>query len=156
MGEIRKEKIPQIDGAGIFLDLDNFKEIVKKMAWSEYKPNPITGNLTQLIQTFATKHNANILWGLDQKRGTEEIYLEVVEPETEELYADLEKIRRKIEELGRETKSFAHLSIGVAYGKISNVKPRSIRELTRTPLGNNAWKALKKAKKTGGNKIIQI
>jgi GGDEF domain-containing protein len=104
---------------------------------------------------FASKHNANILWGLDQERGTEEAYLEVVEPDTEELYNDLEIIRKKIEKLGKETKSQAHLSIGVAYGKIENIKPRSRRELIRTPLGKKAWKALKEAKRTGGNKIIQ-
>jgi len=153
---MRKGQVPQVDGAGIFLDLDKFKETTKKMGWTEFKPNPITGNLTQLVQIFASKHNANILWGLDQERGTEEAYLEVVEPELEELHKDLEEIRKKIENLGKETKSHAHLSIGVAYGKISNVKPRSTRELTKTPLGNRAWKALKKAKKTGGNKIVQI
>ncbi len=156
MREIKKEKIPRVDGAGIFLDLDNFKEIMKKMGWNEYKPNAITGSLSQLVQIFAAKHNANILWGLDQERGTEETYLEIVEPDPDELYADLEEIRKKIEKLGKETKSNAHLSIGVAYGKIRYVKPRSRRELIRTPLGNRAWRALKKAKKTGGNIIVQI
>ncbi|WXG41275.1 MAG: hypothetical protein WED07_11005 [Candidatus Freyarchaeum deiterrae] len=156
MREIKKENLLQVDGAGIFFDLDKFKETMKKMGWTEFKPNAITGNLTQFIQMFASKHNANILWGLDQERGTEEAYLEIVEPDTEEISADLEVIRKKIEELGKETKSNAHLSIGVAYGKIGNVKPRSRRELTRTPLGNGAWKALHEAKKTGGNKIMQI
>jgi GGDEF domain-containing protein len=152
---MKKGRPPQVDGVGIFLDLDKFKEVIKKMGWTEFKPNVITGNLTQFIQTFASKHNANILWGLNQQRGTEEAYLEVVEPDAEELYKDLEEIRKKIEKLGKETKSNAHLSIGVAYGKIGNVKPRSRRELTRTPLGSKAWNALKEAKKTGGNKIIQ-
>lgn len=156
MRGMRKGQVTQVDGAGIFLDLDKFKETTKKMGWTEFKPNPISGNLTQIVQIFASKHNANILWGLDQERGTEEAYLEVVEPELEELHKDLEEVRRKIENLGKETKSYAHLSIGVAYGKISNRKPRSIRELIKTPLGNSAWKALKKAKKTGGNKIVQF
>jgi GGDEF domain-containing protein len=156
MREMKKEKVPQVDGAGVFLDLDNFKEIMKKMGWTEYKPNAITGSLSQLVQIFAAKNNANILWGLDQERGTEETYMEIVEPDAEELCTDLEKIRKKIEELGKETKSNAHLSIGVAYGKISFIKPRSRREIIRTLLGSRAWKALKKAKKTGGNKIIQI
>lgn len=156
MREMKKEKVPQVDGAGIFLDLDNFKEIMKKMGWTEYKPNTITGSLSQLVQIFAAKNKANILWGLDQERGTEETYMEVVEPDAEELYTDLEEIRKKIEELGKETKSNAYLSIGVAYGKIIFVKPRSRREIIGTPLGSRAWKALKKAKKTGGNKIIQI
>jgi GGDEF domain-containing protein len=156
MREVKREKLLQVNGAGIFFDLDNFKEIMKKMGWTEFKPNAITGNLTQFVKMFASKHNANILWGLDQERGTEEAYLEVVEPDPDEVYTDLEEIRKKIEELGKETKSNAHLSIGVAYGKIGNVKPRSRRELTRTPMGSRAWKALHKAKKIGGNKIIQI
>ncbi|MFB0561691.1 MAG: hypothetical protein ACETWM_10830 [Candidatus Lokiarchaeia archaeon] len=156
MREMKKEKVPQVYGAGIFLDLDNFREIMKKMGWNEYKPNAITGNLSQLVQIFATKNKSNILWGLDLERGTEETYMEVVEPDAEELHTDLEEIRKKIEELGKETKSNAHLSIGVAYGKIIFVKPHSKREIIGTPLGSRAWKALKKAKKTGGNKIIQI
>ncbi|MEM3526223.1 MAG: hypothetical protein QXV37_02310 [Candidatus Jordarchaeaceae archaeon] len=156
MRQIRRETLPQVNGVGIFFDLDNFKEIMKKMGWTEYKPNIITGNLTKHIQLFASKYNANILWGLNQERGTEEAYLEVVEPDPEKLYNDLEEIREKIEKLGKETKSNAKLSIGVAYGKIENIKPRSKRELIKTPLGKKAWKALKTAKKTGGNKVIQF
>lgn len=152
---MKKEKPILVDGAGIFFDLDNFKETMKKMGWSEFKPNLITGNLTQFIQMFASKYNANVLWGLDPERGTEEAYLEVIEPDPEELYNDLEEVRKKIEKLGKETKSHAHLSIGVAYGKIGNIKPCSRRDLIRTPLGKKAWKALKEAKRTGGNKIIQ-
>ncbi|MEM3562707.1 MAG: hypothetical protein QXR19_05735 [Candidatus Jordarchaeaceae archaeon] len=156
MREIKKEKTSQTSGAGIFLDLDNFKEIMKKMGWTEFKPNTITGNLTQLIQLFASKHTANILWGLDQERGTEEAYLEVVEPDIEELKRDLENIRKEIEALGKKTKSNATISIGVAYGKIYNIKPQGRRELIKNPLGNRAWKALQKAKRSGGNKIIQL
>jgi len=156
MREINKEMGPQTSGAGIFLDLDNFKEVMKKMGWTEFKPNAITGNLTQLIQLFASKHTANILWGLDKERGTEEAYLEVVEPDVEELNRDLENIRKEIETLGKKTKSNATISIGVAYGNIYNLKPQSRREIVKSPLGNRAWKALQKAKRSGGNKIIQL
>ncbi len=156
MREIKKEMGPQTSGAGIFLDLDNFKEVMKKMGWTEFKPNAITGNLTQLIQLFASKHTANILWGLDKERGTEEAYLEVVEPDVEELNRDLENIRKEIETLGKKTKSNATISIGVAYGNIYNLKPQSRREIVKSPLGNRAWKALQKAKRSGGNKIIQL
>jgi len=156
MRGVKGERVPLVNGAGIFLDLDNFKEVMRKMGWSEFRPNPITGTLTQLVQRLAAKYNATVLWGLDPERGTEEAYMEVVEPDTEELISDLEEVRKEIEKLGKETKSNAHLSIGVAYGKIGSAKPRSRREITRTPLGYRAWRALKKAKKTGGNKIVQI
>jgi len=47
MRGVKGERVPLVNGAGIFLDLDNFKEVMRKMGWSEFRPNPITGTLTR-------------------------------------------------------------------------------------------------------------
>nr|MDO8076715.1 hypothetical protein [Candidatus Freyarchaeota archaeon] len=62
MRGVKGERVPLVNGVGMFLDLDNFKEVMRKMGWSEFRPNPITGTLTQLVQRLAAKYNATVLW----------------------------------------------------------------------------------------------
>jgi len=137
------------------LDLDRFKKIVKEMGWSEYSPNPITGLLSSLVDELVRKHHAMVVYGLDWKRGTEETILACPSPDMDSLLKDLEAIRGKIEEAGKETGSNATISIGVAQGPLLREKPtRSRRELFKTPTQRLAKRALQKAKQRGGNRMV--
>lgn len=142
-------------GVIIVLDLDRFRKIVKEMGWSEYFPNPITGLLSSLVDELVRKHHAMVVYGLDWKRGTEETILACPSPDMGSLLKDLEAIRRKIEEAGKETGSNATIGIGVAQGPLLRVKPtRSRRELFKTPTQRLAKRALQKAKQRGGNQMV--
>ncbi|MCD6515516.1 MAG: hypothetical protein J7L07_11380 [Candidatus Odinarchaeota archaeon] len=149
---MRKVKI-----ATIAMDLDNFGDIVKRFGLSEYSPNTITAQLTSLAENFVRKHRAVVLHGLDYERGTEEVILEVIEPELDEIINDLEFIRCKIEKLGKETGTNVTISIGIALGYMTLFrKVREKRKKWQTPTRVLAKRALGKAKKEGGNKIIVI
>jgi len=141
----------------VILDLDRFKKVVKEMGWPEYSPNPITGLLSELVDDLARKHHAMIIYGLDWKRGTEEAILACSSPNMDSLLNDLEAIRRKVEDAGKETGSNATISIGVAQGPVLKVKPATSRkELFKTPTERLAKRALQKAKRLGGNQIIVL
>lgn len=139
----------------VILDLDCFKKIVKQMGWSEYSPNPITSLLSELVEGLVRKHHAMVVCGLNWKRGTEETILACSSPDMGSLLRDLEAIRGKIEDAGRETGSGATISIGVAQGSLLRVKPaRGRRELFRTPIEQLAKRALQRAKQRGGNQMV--
>lgn len=141
----------------VILDLDRFKKIVKEMGWPEYSPNPITGLLSELVEDLARKHHAMIIYGLNWKRGTEEAILSCSSPNVDALLNDLEAIRRKVEDAGRETGSNTTISIGVAQGPVLLVKPATSRkELFKTPTERLAKQSLQKAKRLGGNRIIAL
>ena len=137
-----------VEGTVIVLDLDKFKEVTKEKGFNEYKPNIITGTLTHLVENFVRKWNAYVLYGLDYSRGTEEAVIIIPMTKPEEVLSDLEKIRREIEKLG------ASLSIGVSYGVIVNIKARNRREAYENITVKNALKALREAKRKGGNRIV--
>ncbi|MCD6113989.1 MAG: GGDEF domain-containing protein [Thermoprotei archaeon] len=137
-----------IEGTVIVLDLDKFKKVTKERGFNEYKPNIITGTLTHLVENFVRKWNAYVLYGLDYSRGTEEAVIIIPMIKPEEVLGDLEKIRREIEKLG------ATLSIGVSYGVIVNIKARNRREAYENITVKNALKALREAKRKGGNRIV--
>ncbi len=137
-----------VEGTVIILDLDKFKEITRKKGFDEYKPNIITGTLTYLVDNLVRKWNAYVLYGLDYTRGTEEAVIIVPMVKPEEILEDLETIRREIEKLG------ASISIGVSYGVIANIKARNRREAYRNITVKNAFKALREAKRKGGNRIL--
>jgi len=141
----------------VIVDLDRFKKIVKEMGWPEYSPNPITGLLSEFVDDLARKHHAMIIYGLDWRRGTEEAILACSSPNMDSLLNDLEAIRRKVEDAGRETGSNATISIGVAQGPLLRVKSAaSRRELFKTPTERLARRALQKAKRLGGNRMIVL
>ncbi len=137
-----------VEGTVVILDLDKFKEVTKEKGFDEYKPNVITGTLTHLVENFVRKWNAYVLYGLDYFRGTEEAIIVVPMTKPEEILDDLEKIRKEIEKLG------ATISIGVSYGIIINIKPKNRREAYRNITVKNALKALREAKRKGGNRIV--
>jgi len=149
---MRKVKI-----ATIAMDLDNFGDIVKRFGLSEYSPNTITAQLTLLVENFVRKYRAVVLHGLDYERGTEEVTLEVIEPDLDEIIKDLEFIRQEIEKIGKETRTNATISISIAIGYMSMFKKAvGKRQKWQTPTRILAKRALEKAKKEGGNKIIII
>lgn len=129
------------------LDLDRFKELTKERGWSKYSPNIITGEFSKLVEDFVRKWCAHLIYGLDWNRGTEEAVVEISGVEPNEVLEDLEKIRRRVEELG------GSLSIGVAYGPSITIKAKSRREAYLSPLVRMATKALRKAKRSGGNRM---
>jgi len=136
------------NGTVVIVDLDKFEKVTEEKGFDKYKPNIITGTLTQLIEDFARKWQAHILYGLDYERGTEEavILLPMVKPE--EVIKDLENIRRNVEELG------ATVSIGISYGPLDVIKAKNRREAYSGLTVKKALKALREAKRKGGNKII--
>ncbi len=137
-----------IEGTVVILDLDMFEKITEERGYNRYKPNVITGTLTQLVESFVRKWNAYVIYGLDYLRGTEESVILIPLTRPEEVIKDLEQIRKEIEKLG------ASLSIGVSYGPIIAVKARTRREAYSNITVKNALKALREAKKKGGNKIV--
>jgi len=141
----------------VIVDLDRFKKIIKEMGWPEYSPNTITGLMSELVDDLARKHHAMIIYGLDWRRGTEEAILACSSPNMDALLNDLEAIRRKVEDAGRETRSKATISIGVAQGPLLKFKPTASRkELFKTLTERLAKRALQKAKRLGGNRIIVL
>jgi len=143
----------------IFIDIDNFKEISEAQGWVPYKPNDITGTLTQLVTDFARKHTGEIIYGLDEIRGTEECMIRLTGALShEEIQKDLEYIMNEIQKIGLENGCEATLSIGVARGPYTPVKPTGpyqwSKRLFKGQAQRLAHKALKKAKRQGGNRIV--
>ena len=143
----------------IFIDLDNFKEISEKQGWVTYKPNEITGTLTELVSNFIRKHVGEVIYGLDEKRGTEECMLRLTGALLHEvIVSDLEYIASRIQETGFEIGCEASVSIGVSRGPYSPIRPTGpyqwSKRLFKGQAQRLAHKALKKAKKQGGNRIV--
>lgn len=143
----------------IYIDLDNFKRISQEKGWISYRPNEITGTLTHLIRDFVRRHHAEVLFGLDEKRGTEECMLRLTGVLSyEKIIQDLQRILNKIKEIGEVCNCDATVSIGVARGPFTERKPTGPNQWSRTAIKGYtqrlARKALKKAKKQGGNRIV--
>lgn len=138
-------------GCIIIMDLDRFESLSKSKGWSEYTPNIITGTLTMLVEDFIRKHFAVMIYGLDEARGTEEVLLEIPDYRIDDLnhiLGDLEKIRRRIEELG------GSISIAVTFGPVTGKPAKNRREAYSNPFRRKALKLLRRAKRSGGNKIV--
>ncbi len=142
----------------VALDLDHFNEVVRKAAWPRYSPNPITGLLSRLVEDLVIKRRGIVIYGLDWDRGTEEAVIEFVEPDLEDLLLDLEDLRRRIEEAGKTSGTGVTLSIGVSkYEAPDGVKPvKDRRALKSSPYRYLALKALRKAKRLGGNRLVIV
>ena len=143
----------------IFIDLDNFKEISEKQGWVSYKPNEITGALTFLVTKFVRKYLGEVIYGLDEKHGTEECMLRLTGALAhDEIVDDLENIIQEINEIGLNCGCDASVSIGVASGPYTPIKPTGpyqwSKRLFKGFAQRLAHKALKKAKKQGGNRIV--
>lgn len=143
-------------GTVIAVDLDNFKICTQFMGWTPYASNPITRLLTDLLEDFIGKFYAIELFGIDHSKGTEEAIL-VVFHETNTILQSLEIIKKSIEQLANRLGAPTSLSIGVATGQINEIKKLENRKkitFFRDPTRAMALRALKKAKKMGGNQII--
>jgi GGDEF domain-containing protein len=143
----------------IFIDLDNFKEISEEQGWVNYKPNEITGTLTELIANFIRKHVGEVIYGLDEKRGTEECMLRLAGALSHEIIiSDLEYIASRIREIGFECGCETSVSIGVSRGPYTPIRPTGpyqwSKRLFKGQAQRLAHKALKKAKRQGGNRIV--
>jgi GGDEF domain-containing protein len=143
----------------IFIDLDNFKEISEKQGWVNYKPNEITGTLTELVTNFIRKHVGEVIYGLDEKRGTEECMLRLAGALSHEvIISDLEFIASRIRETGFECGCEASVSIGVSRGPYTPIRPTGpyqwSKRLFKGQAQRLAHKALRKAKRQGGNRIV--
>lgn len=141
----------------VYLDLDNFGQVINEKPWPEYSPNPITKIMTTSVKFLISRYFCTPLWGLDEKRGTEECIL-LFEQSPNTIMDDLRKLQTEIKRKADETNTKTSLSIGVTEGKIKPVKPftkmnKSI--IKKYQLLYSAYNALKSAKKQGGNTIVR-
>jgi len=56
-------------GIIIALDLDRFGEYVEEKGLDPYRPNIVTGELTNLVEEFARRHRGVVVYGLSKERG---------------------------------------------------------------------------------------
>lgn len=143
-----------MQSAFVVLDLDHFGEITKKVGWLEYKPNIVSGLLTELVTELLSKHHGSHLRGINYQRGTEEAVLFFSAPDPQVLLDDLETLRKRIKLLQEELGFPVTISIGIAYGPSLHMRISETSDLTQISLFKSANKALRKAKKQGGNRII--
>ncbi|MFX0202235.1 MAG: hypothetical protein ACFFCW_39490 [Candidatus Hodarchaeota archaeon] len=136
------------------LDLDHFGEITKKAGWLEYKPNIVSGMLTELVIELLSKHHGTHLRGINFQRGTEEAVLFFSTPDPQILLEDLETLRKRIQLLQGGLGFPVTISIGLAFGPSLHMRISDSSNLKQIPLFISAKKALRKAKKQGGNRII--
>ncbi len=131
-------------------DLDKFEEYVEARGLDEYKPNDITGTLTQMFYDFAVKWRGVVIYGLDFERGTEEVIIEIPMPgEIDGIVRDLEQIRRAINQLG------GSITIVVLRDYVLCKPARNRREAYYgTPGRSRALKILRSIKRRGGNKVF--
>ncbi len=137
-----------VEGTIVIMDLDRFGDMVREKGWSEYSPNPVTGTLTRLVEEFVSKWSALVLYGLDPKRGTEEVVLEVPGVSPEELEDDLRRILEEVKRLG------ACISIVAVKAHVGLPASGRREAYMGTPGRRLAAKLLRKAKRRGGCKLI--
>ncbi len=145
----------------IFIELDNFKKIAEKQGWVAYRPNEITGKMTVIISNFVKKYLGEVIYGLDERHGTDECMIRLTGALShEEIVIDLEGIVFIIEETGQEGGCNSTVSIGVARGPNTRIRPTGpyqwSKRLFKGQAQRLARKALMKAKKLGGNRIIYM
>lgn len=143
-----------MQSAFVVLDLDHFGEITKKASWTQYKPNIVSGLLTELVTELLSKHHGTHLKGINYQRGTEEAVLFFSSPDPQVLQEDLETLRKRIQLLQGDLGFSVTISIGIAFGPSLHMRISETSELTQIPLYKSAYKALRKAKKQGGDRII--
>ncbi|MEM1619825.1 MAG: hypothetical protein QXU97_01790 [Fervidicoccaceae archaeon] len=142
------ESASLVQGTIVVLDLDKFEELTKKFGLDPYKPNFITGELTELIERLARNYGGVVIYGLDPERGTEEALLEFPFVKPRELLPALEEIREAISRLG------ASISIVAIEGMVSCAVARTRRELVSTPWRALAYKELRALKRRGGGRVL--
>jgi len=139
-----------VEGTVVIIDLDRFGEVVEERGWSEYSPNPATGLLTRLVEELVRRWGGYLVYGLDEERGTEEAIVEFPLTRPEELREDLERIREELNRLG------VGVTIVAVYGYVGLVERRGDRRraYTATPTRRLALTLLRRAKRSGGNRVV--
>jgi hypothetical protein len=139
---IAHSDFPLVPGLIVIIDLDEFGEFVEKRGLDPYKPNIVTGELTRLVEEFTRRFQGVVVYGLDYERGTEEALIEV---------SELERIAQRIREHG------VTLTAVVVMDSVIGKPARSRREAySGTPGRRRALKALREAKKKGGNRVVVL
>lgn len=142
-----------VDGIIIILDLDSFEQYTIEYGFDQYRPNIITGTLTDLVESFARKWRASVIYGLDHDRGTEEAVIEIPygHEQIKDIIRDLKKIKEEINELG------ASITIVVVKDYVTGIKAKNRREAYHgTPGRRRAVRELRRAKRSGGNKLVTL
>ncbi len=140
------DKFPGVQGVLVIMDLDNFEEVVEERGWSRYRPNPVTGLLTMLVEDFSRRWSGSIIYGLDPERGTEEAVIEIPGLSGEDIAQDLVEIARKIEEYN------VTITI-VAETMIVTGKPARTRREAYSSYRRRVLKIVNKLKRAGGGVV---
>ncbi len=139
-----------VEGLIIVMDLDRFEEFIEEKGLSQWSPNIVTGTLTLLVEEFVRKWQAIVVYGLDPKRGTEEVVLEIPfgHEFIDEITKDLSRIKEEINKLG------ASISIVVVKDFVMAKPANNRREAYYgSPGRKRAIRFLKKIKRRGGNRL---
>lgn len=134
-------------GTVVVIDLDRFEEVTRKRGYDEYKPNDVTGRLSALVEGFARRWQAVVVYGLDWERGTEEALIEIPYVEAWEVAEDLIGIAREIEATG------VTATIVAVTGHVAPWIAGDRRAYTATPTRRTALKVLERLKARGGGKV---
>ncbi len=137
-----------VEGTIIIMDLDDFSEVVKERGWSEWMPNDATALLTELVERFASKWGASVIWGLDEERGTEEVVIEIPYVEPEEVAEDIKEIREKLRRIG------VSISIVAIKDYVFPEASGRRKAYRATPGRRRAKRLLEKIKRSGGGILI--
>ena len=143
--------LKNVMGTIVVMDLDRFEDYVKRHGLDPYKPNVVTGTLSNLVNDLALKWHGVIVYGLDWNRGTEEAIIEIPLTHPEEVRDDLERIRSTIEDLG------ASITIVAVYDYVLARPARDRREAYYGTNGRaRAIRILRKLKRRGGNIVAVV
>lgn len=138
-------------GTIVIIDLDRFSEVTEELGLDEYKPNFATGELTSLVEQLVRDHRGVVVYGLDSERGTEEAVLEFPYTKPEELIPDLERLLERLRKLNVTATAV------VVEGMVS-ARPalRPSDAYRGTPWRSMARRALHRAKRKGGNRLVVL
>lgn len=139
---------PLARGALVIIDLDRFSEVVRERGWSEYRPNPATGLLSQLVDALARRWQGLVVYGLDWERGTEEAVLEFPGIEATDLVDDLVGIARELEAQG------VRATIVAVTGPVLGRPARTRREAYQGP--RRAAKRIMESLKRRGGGVVYV
>ena len=130
----------------VLVDMDRFSEKTRREGLNPYRPNTYTGTLSHLVDRLASKWSAQILYGLDWERGTEEAVLQVAGTPPDELAADLVEIAGQMCRLG------APVTIVAVSSPVPLHKPRTRREAYSGPV-RRASRIMARLKRRGGGMV---
>lgn len=134
-------------GSVVVLDLDGFGEVTVERGYDEYRPNDVTGKMSQLIESFARKWGAVVVYGLDWERGTEEALLEVPYVEASELAEDLLRLAREIAAEG------VTVTVVAVTGYVAPRPWGGRRAYRLTPTRRTALRVMERLKARGGGLV---